>query len=119
MKNQIIYKIVDDNGVARYATDRHGLTCFVDLNFPENQEAFRQELINRSPIQPIEVKDKDRNIDALRKQNYVDSVVNSYPAHYLVPNVDYSQVKWGGQHKEKERSAGRTKSSGLSPQRST
>lgn len=36
MKNQIIYKIVDENGVARYATDRHGLTCFVDLNFPEN-----------------------------------------------------------------------------------
>jgi hypothetical protein len=45
------------------------------------------------------VKDKDRNIDALRRQNYVDSVVNSYPAHYLVPNVDYSQVKWGGQEK--------------------
>lgn len=42
MKNQIIYKIVDENGVVRYATDRHGLTCFVDLNFPENEEAYTQ-----------------------------------------------------------------------------
>jgi len=42
MKNQIIYKIVDEDGVARYATDRHGLTCFVDLNFPENKEAYTQ-----------------------------------------------------------------------------
>jgi hypothetical protein len=48
-------------------------------------------------------------LDEIRKQNYVDSVVNSYPAHYLVPNVDYSQVKWG---KTEGRSRSRSKSIG-------
>lgn len=95
LKNQVIYKYTDENGVTRYATDRHSITCYVDLNFPENEAVYTQELINRSPIFPIEVREKDRHLDEIRKQNYVDSVVNCYPAHYLTPNVDYSQVKWG------------------------
>lgn len=42
INNQIVYKIVDEDGVARYATDRHGLTCFIDMNFPENDAAYTQ-----------------------------------------------------------------------------
>jgi hypothetical protein len=33
--------------------DRHALTCFVDMNFPENDAAYTQELINRMQIFPI------------------------------------------------------------------
>lgn len=47
--------------------DRHALTCFVDMNFPENDAAYTQELINRMPIFPIEVEEKDKHIDDQRR----------------------------------------------------
>jgi hypothetical protein len=65
-------------------------------------------MIDRNPIYPIEVKEKDKHIDKIRKQNYVDSVVNCYPAHYLVPNVDYSQVKYNTKDESRSRSKPKT-----------
>lgn len=53
----------------RYAADRHGMTCFVDMNFPENEAAYVEDLKNRMPIFPIRVEGEDKNIDAIRKQN--------------------------------------------------
>ena len=57
--------------------------------------------MKRNPVFPEDVKDKDRNLDELRRQNYFDSVQYNYPAHYLTPNVDYSVVNWGNRHKLK------------------
>ncbi len=45
------------------------MTCFVDMNFPENEAAYVQELKDRMPIFPIRVEGEDKNIDAIRKQN--------------------------------------------------
>jgi hypothetical protein len=59
---QVVYRHTDENGNVRLGADRHALTCFVDINFPENDKAYTQELINRMPIYPIEVKAQDKNI---------------------------------------------------------
>ena len=88
----MIYKLVDKDGHVRFGADRHALTCFVDTNFPENAAAYTAELVNRNSIFPIRVREEDRNLDEIRKENFVESVVNNYPNHYLIPNVDYSQV---------------------------
>jgi hypothetical protein len=31
---QVIYKLHEKNGNVRLGSDRHALTCFVDINFP-------------------------------------------------------------------------------------
>lgn len=92
MNRQVIYKMVDSDGNVRYGADRHSLTCFVDMNFPENEGAYRAELMKRNQIFPIRVREEDRHLDEIRKENFVESVVNNYPDHYLIPNVDYSKV---------------------------
>lgn len=43
------------------------MTCYVDMNFPENEAAYVQELKDRMPIFPIRVESEDKNIDAIRK----------------------------------------------------
>ena len=48
---------------ARYGTDRHSLTCFIDMNFPENDSLYTAELVARNPIFPEKVKPKDKDID--------------------------------------------------------
>ena len=78
--------------MVRLGADRHALTCFVDMNFPENDAAYTQELINRMPIFPIEVEDKDKFIDEQKRANYQKSLENIYPSHYLLPNCDQPEV---------------------------
>lgn len=53
LHQQVVYRHTDKNGVVRMGADRHALTCFVDMNFPENDAAYTQELINRMQIFPI------------------------------------------------------------------
>jgi len=33
------------------------------MNFPENDAVYTQELINRSPIYPVDVEEKDKFLD--------------------------------------------------------
>ena len=40
------------------------------MNFPENDAAYTQDLINRMPIYPIEVEEKDKYIDSQKRHNY-------------------------------------------------
>ena len=40
------------------------------MNFPENDAAYTHELIDRQPIYPIEVNEKDKRIDDQRRVNY-------------------------------------------------
>ena len=69
----MVYKYHDEKGNIRYAGDRHAVTCFVDLNFPENDQIYTEELKKRLPISPTRVKDKDKNIDEIRRGNYQKS----------------------------------------------
>ncbi len=55
LQEQVIFKMTDKHGNVRLGADRHSLTCFVDMNFPENSAAYTQELIDRMPIYPAEV----------------------------------------------------------------
>lgn len=50
LNQQNIYRYHDKNGNVRLGADRHALTCFVDLNFPENDPIYTEELKNRLPI---------------------------------------------------------------------
>lgn len=92
MQEQVIYKMTDKHGNVRLGADRHALTCFVDMNFPENSAAYTQELIDRMQIFPIEVEQKDKFIDERRKENYQKSLENIYPSHYLMPNCDQPEI---------------------------
>jgi hypothetical protein len=76
----------------RIAVDRHGITCYVDMSFPENDAAYTEELKNRMPIFPIECKPVDRNIDPIRRENYKKSLDNVYPSHYLLPNCEQPEI---------------------------
>lgn len=69
LNQQVIYRYHDKDGNVRLAADRHGMTCFVDMNFPENEAAYVAELNNRSPIFPIRVEGENQHIDAIRKAN--------------------------------------------------
>ena len=84
--------MTDKHGNVRIGADRHALTCFVDMNFPENDAAYTQELIDRQPIFPIEVEQKDKFIDERRRANYEKSLENIYPSHYLLPNCDQPEI---------------------------
>jgi hypothetical protein len=84
--------MTDKHGNVRMGADRHALTCFVDMNFPENDAAYTQELIDRMPIFPIEVEQKDKHIDSQRRANYEKSLDNIYPSHYLLPNCDQPEI---------------------------
>ena len=53
----------------RYARDRHGVTCYVDNAFRENDEAFLQFQKNIKPIHPEKCGPEDKNIDAIRVAN--------------------------------------------------
>jgi hypothetical protein len=72
----------------RLAADRHGMTCFVDMNFPENEPAYVEELKNRMPIFPKKVEGEDRYIDAIRKGNCKKGHEEVYPSHYLLRNCE-------------------------------
>ena len=84
--------MTDKHGNVRLGADRHALTCFVDMNFPENSAAYTQSLIDRMPIYPIEVEDKDKHIDDQRRANYQKSLENIYPSHYMLPNCDQPEI---------------------------
>ncbi len=43
-------------------------------------------------IFPIECKPGDRNIDPIRRDNYVKSLDNVYPSHYLLPCNEQPEV---------------------------
>ena len=92
LQEQVVYRMTDKHGNVRIGADRHALTCFVDMNFPENDAAYTQELIDRQPIYPIEVEQKDKFIDNRRRANYEKSLENIYPSHYLMPNCDQPEV---------------------------
>ena len=55
--------MTDKAGNVRLGADRHALTNFVDMNFPENDAAYTEELKNRMSIYPERVKDEDKYID--------------------------------------------------------
>lgn len=59
---QVIYKHHDKDGNVRIGADRHSLTCFVDINFPENDKLYTEELKKRDQIYPIEVEDRHKNL---------------------------------------------------------
>ncbi len=40
INEQVVYRYHDDKGNERIAVDRHGITCYVDMNFPENSAAY-------------------------------------------------------------------------------
>lgn len=40
INEQVVYRCHDDEGNERLGVDRHSLTCFVDLNFPENDHLY-------------------------------------------------------------------------------
>ncbi len=42
LQEQVIFRMTDKNGNVRLGADRHALTCFVDMNFPENSAAYTQ-----------------------------------------------------------------------------
>lgn len=42
LQEQAVYRMIDKNGNVRIGADRHALTCFVDMNFPENDAAYTQ-----------------------------------------------------------------------------
>lgn len=73
LNQQTIYRHHDKNGNVRLGADRHALTCFVDLNFPENDALYTEELKNRMPIYPTKCEGEDRNIDDIRRENYYKS----------------------------------------------
>ncbi len=85
IREQVIYKHHDKEGNVRIGADRHALTCFVDINFPENDAAYTEELKRRYQIYPIEVEDDHKNLAAHKHENYEKSLSNVYPAHYLLP----------------------------------
>lgn len=74
LNQQMIYRYTDKNGIVRLGADRHALTCFVDMNFPENDAAYTEELKSRLPIYPTKVEDSDRGIDDIRRNNYIKSI---------------------------------------------
>lgn len=108
LQEQVVYRMTDKNGNVRIGGDRHALTCFVDMNFPENSAAYTQELIDRMPIYPVEVEAKDKHIDNQRRANYEQSLDNIYPSHYLLPNCDQPEIlkminnKYGSAEPEQE-----------------
>ena len=54
-----IYKYKEDSdgyNCTRYARDRHGITCYVDNAFRENDEAYSQFLKNIKQIYPDKCK---------------------------------------------------------------
>ena len=81
----MIYKHHDKDGNVRIGADRHALTCFVDINFPENDQAYTEELKKRNQIFPIEVEGRHKNLAAHKVENYQKSHSNVYPSHYLLP----------------------------------
>ena len=44
------------------------------------------------PISPKRVHNKDKNIDEIRRGNYVKSKEEVYPSHYLVRNCEEPEV---------------------------
>lgn len=44
------------------------------------------------PISPTKVKDKDKNIDDIRRGNYQKSKEEIYPSHYLLRNCEEPEV---------------------------
>ncbi len=51
------------------------------------------ELKNRMPIYPKEVREKDMDIDDLRRENYKNSLDSIYPSHYLVDHPEQPEIK--------------------------
>ena len=92
LNQQTIYRYHDKNGNVRYAGDRHAVTCFVDLNFPENDAIYTEELKNRMPIYAKKVEGEDRNIDAIRIGNCKKGKEEIYPSHYLIRNCEEPEV---------------------------
>lgn len=92
LQEQVVYRMTDKHGNVRIGGDRHALTCFVDMNFPENDAAYTQHLIDRMPIYPVEVEKKDKHIDDRRRVNYQESLESIYPSHYLMPNCDQPEI---------------------------
>lgn len=92
LNQQVIYRHHDKNGNVRYAGDRHAITCFVDLNFPENDAIYTEELKNRMPIYPIKVDGVDKDIDAIRIANCKKGKEEVYPSHYLLRNCEEPEV---------------------------
>lgn len=62
IREQVIYKHHDKDGNVRIGADRHALTCFVDINFPENDNLYTEELKKRNQIYPTEVEDRHKNL---------------------------------------------------------
>ena len=53
LHEQVLFRTTDKHGNVKIGADRHALTCFVDMNFPENSAAYTQSLIDRLQIYPI------------------------------------------------------------------
>ncbi len=69
-----IYKMKEEEdkdgySCTRYARDRHGITCYVDNCFRENDEAYVNFLKKIKPIYPEKCRPEDVNIDQIRIKN--------------------------------------------------
>ncbi len=93
LREQVIYKHTDRDGNVRVGADRHALTCFVDINFPENDQLYTEELKKRNQIFPIEVEDRHKNLAAHKVENYHKSLSNVYPSHYLLPCNEQPEIQ--------------------------
>lgn len=51
-----VYKYKESDGSVKLAKDRHGLTCYIDSSFSDNQKALLDFEIKRNPILPDQVK---------------------------------------------------------------
>ena len=82
------YKEGDESyNCTRYARDRHGITCYVDNCFRENDEALLEFEKRIKPIYAEKCRPEDVNIDKIRIKNNEDHKNLGYPRHYLTPNV--------------------------------
>jgi hypothetical protein len=93
IREQVVYKHTDKDRNVRIGADRHALTCFVDINFPENDQLYTDELKKRQPIYQTPVEDRHKNLAAKREENYQTSQSNVYPSHYLLPCSEQPEIQ--------------------------
>lgn len=83
-----LYKYKNKDGEVQYCKDRHGITCYVDPTFEENNQAYTKFLKRIKPIEAEAVSASDRNIDQQLVNNFALTQQQEIPQHYLLPNCD-------------------------------
>jgi hypothetical protein len=99
-----IYRYTDKDGDVRYSKNRHGITCYVDPTFPQNEDAHTKFLKQVGPIEMEDVVEGDKHIDRMRMDNFVKARETNAPMHYLLPNCEepYRPEKYSIRYKRKQ-----------------